>query len=221
MLAMVASSTTISWAMQMSTRAQPRCRWPGGVGSAACRRRSLRRGSWCLLAVGRWGGAAGGGREDDLVDDPLDERRVGDRLAQDEDAVQDDPREGRAEQVEVDVRARARRGRRRAGRSRCDDLRPWAARTRVAELGRRTRGRCCRAVTTTPRTCVVSCVGEAAAARRTAATQVVAQVAGVAAAPECLAWRGSRRRRRGSAWCSSAGRASPCWPWRAGRRRPW
>ena len=119
MLAMVASSTTISWATEMSTRAQPRWR----VAVPVARRCGRRCGdvvmrSWVVAGCVTVGQAADGRRvgvvrgqavgpvaagHDDLVDDAGDGLLVG-GLARDEAAVQDDPGQGRGEQVEVDVR---------------------------------------------------------------------------------------------------------------------
>ena len=67
MLAMVLSSTTISCAIEMSTRAQPRCELLARVARASAS--SLRRRSWwsCRCFVS-WIGQGPGGREDDLVD---------------------------------------------------------------------------------------------------------------------------------------------------------
>src|SRR6476659_1751934 len=112
MFAMVASSTTISWATEMSTSAHPRGRWPDpAVGSAAgavamdMRVPSVRRRGWG--GGGRVGvvsaGAARRGGEDDLVDHVGDGLLVGGQ-PEHEAAVQDDAREGGGQQVEVEVR---------------------------------------------------------------------------------------------------------------------
>src|SRR6188472_101705 len=81
MFAMVASSTTISWATEMSTSAHPRRRWPDPVlGSAAgavavdMRLPSVRRGGWRWCGKVRSDGTARRGGDDDLVD------HLGDRL---------------------------------------------------------------------------------------------------------------------------------------------
>src|SRR6478672_948952 len=102
MLAMVASSTTMSWAIEMSTRAHPRwaC-FPGArAGASVCVRSAM---SKVLLWIGGERSAeAGGGREDDLVDDTGDERLVR-HLTHDVEAVQDDARQCGGEEVDVDV----------------------------------------------------------------------------------------------------------------------
>ena len=85
MLAMVASSTTISCATEMSTRAHPRCcGWPcaGEVGLAARRWRSVSsdmRVPYCLVVseVGEAAQGRAGGGQDDLVDHPGDGLLVG------------------------------------------------------------------------------------------------------------------------------------------------
>ena len=132
MFAMVASSTTMSCAMQISARAHPRWRCPEAVGR--CGGAAVRWRSSGLL--GERGVAAGGGREDDLVDDALDQV-AGDGVAEDERAVQEDPRQGGAEQGEVDTGRAARRAPRRVGRSRCMTA-ILGARNLVAELRGRT-----------------------------------------------------------------------------------
>src|SRR6478672_3253249 len=104
MLAMVASSTTISWATEMSTRAQPRWRWPEPVaGSVACVVAMDIRLPWVRRrGCGSDGGTRRGG-DDDLVHHPGDRLLVGGE-AEHEAAVQDDAREGGGQQVEVEVR---------------------------------------------------------------------------------------------------------------------
>src|SRR5689334_14203979 len=102
MLAMVASSTTMSWAIEMSTRAHPR--WaccPGARASVCCLRSAMSKSFG--IGVER-SVVAGGGREDDLVDDLGDELLVG-QLTHDVHAVQDDACECGGEEVDVDTRA--------------------------------------------------------------------------------------------------------------------
>src|SRR6478609_1214953 len=101
MFAMVASSTTMSWAIEMSTSAHPRWACCPGARASVCLRSVMRKsfGIGGELSVG-----AGGGRKDDLVDDTGDERLVG-QLTHDVHAVQDDAGERGCEQVDVDARA--------------------------------------------------------------------------------------------------------------------
>src|SRR6476661_5847330 len=96
MLAMVASRTTISWAMEISTRAQPRCCLRSGVDAGS--RSSVVDSDMGFLSVVSGGAERGGpsgpesGREDDLVDDPGDRVLVG-RVPHEEEPVEHDPRE--------------------------------------------------------------------------------------------------------------------------------
>src|SRR3954454_15624956 len=92
MFTMVRSSTTISCATEMSTSAHPRCIFLPELVLSALATSVIRR-SFCRGSVVR-GRGAGGGRQDDLVDHAGDEVGVG-LLAHDENAVQDDPGEGR------------------------------------------------------------------------------------------------------------------------------
>ena len=62
MLAMVASSTTISWATEMSTRAHPRWRWPWPRGRLLGLAGWLRWSWRFLLSVGCWGVGGRSGR---------------------------------------------------------------------------------------------------------------------------------------------------------------
>src|SRR4051812_2486215 len=110
MLAMVLSSTTISWATQISTSAQ--AAWLGallGPSSTTASGRSVSSVmGMCLSVIGRERSADtrvgdASGREDDLVDDALDEL-LGGSLADEEEAVQHDPGQGRGEQLDVHVR---------------------------------------------------------------------------------------------------------------------
>src|SRR5687768_15889229 len=131
MLAIVLSSTTMSCATEMSTRAQPRRTCPpiGGVTSSVA--------TWVVSAIGFLdvGGVHRGGH-DDLVDDAGDQVLVGD-LPEHEDPVQADAGQGRTEQAHVevltDLSARFRLGidRLRDGDLRSDDLLP----ERRRELG--------------------------------------------------------------------------------------
>src|SRR6478752_5238890 len=95
MFTMVPSSTTMSCATEMSTRAHPRCSFlPEAVLSALAT--SVIRRSFCRGSVVR-GRGAGSGRQDDLVDHAGDQVGRG-LLAHDENAVQDDAGECRLQQ---------------------------------------------------------------------------------------------------------------------------
>src|SRR6478736_3068946 len=111
MLAMVASSTTISWAIEMSTRARPSLSWPFGLVTTASRvaPSSIVSSSdmWVSLALLRGRGRRVGcqrGGQDDLVDHLADRVLVG-RKPHQEETVQTDAGECRREQVEVDALA--------------------------------------------------------------------------------------------------------------------
>src|SRR3954451_14197515 len=103
MFTMVPSSTTISCATEMRTSAQMRRLSP--LVSATS---STAASGWVSVIavpslVGRSrSGAAGRGRQDDLVDDAGDEV-LGRRLADHEEAVQHDAGQGRREELDVDV----------------------------------------------------------------------------------------------------------------------
>src|SRR3954453_13514383 len=111
MFAMVLSSTTISWATQISTSAQ--VAWEGpftGPWSTTASGRSvssvmgvgsLSMGGRERSADGRTGDASG--RQDDLVDDALHEL-LGGALADEEEPMQHDPGQGRGQQLDVHVR---------------------------------------------------------------------------------------------------------------------
>src|SRR5881392_36216 len=105
MLAIVASSTTISWATVISTRARPRrtgrpvsgCTATASLGPSPT---TVSSDMGCSsVSLGVWVGQRGG--QDDLVDDARDGLLVG-RQPHQEQAVQHDPGEGRGQEVEVD-----------------------------------------------------------------------------------------------------------------------
>src|SRR5215212_10637532 len=106
MLAMVLSSTTISWATQMRTSAQAACRGAATAPSSTVdSSRAVRSVMGCLSVGGSDGSAhSASGRQDDLVDDAGDEL-LGGELADEDEAVHDDPGQGRGEQVDVDLGA--------------------------------------------------------------------------------------------------------------------
>ena len=107
MFTMVPSSTTISWATEMSTSAQPRCRFWWLVGSAtsvgalavSVMRSCLSVGQGLVRRPGR---AVAHGRQDHVVDDPGDGVVVG-LEAHHEGAVQEDPGQRGADDLEVEV----------------------------------------------------------------------------------------------------------------------
>src|SRR3954453_9434101 len=104
MFTIVPSSTTMSCATEMRTSAQPRC-LPTPV-SGASLSGATRVSVMCCVTFW-WRDVSrgrGGGRQDDLVDDAGDDVPRGD-LADEDEAVHDDPGQGRGEQVDVDVRA--------------------------------------------------------------------------------------------------------------------
>src|SRR6478735_8698299 len=109
MFAMVASSTTISWAIEMSTSAHPRrtCFLDALVSVVVVSDMGFLRVVGASLPNGAELVTGAVGRvhrrgQDDLVDD-ADDRVLGRVLTENEVAVQDDSRERRGEQIEVRV----------------------------------------------------------------------------------------------------------------------
>ena len=225
MLAMVASSTTISWATEIRTSAQPRWLWPcpavdgcavvtdpGVVSASLMGFLALSYRVWVVR--GRVRVEHGG--EDDVVDDALDDRVVGGE-AHHEGAVQQDPGQRRADHLEVDVVPDLAAGLGplvdlgRDGELRRDEALA-ELRGELGVAGERgddgTEGTGARVA---GRPLGSAEGGEQVAAQGAGVGQL--DVRGTLGAQQCVD-------RRGSPWSPSGGRAWPCWRATASRRRP-